>query len=121
MFKHLVQKPSKERVLSIIKNAVAIEQEFLTDALPVMLLGMNCKMMTEYIEFVADRLLLDLGCPKVQITMTDSIRFFINLIYFFANFSTTTQRIRSISWKLFLWKEKPTFSRRKSASTRNMV
>ncbi|KAJ2940701.1 hypothetical protein O0L34_g14810 [Tuta absoluta] len=60
MFKHLVQKPSKARVLEIIKDAVVIEQEFLTDALPVRLLGMNCALMSEYIEFVADRLLVDL-------------------------------------------------------------
>ncbi|XP_077296671.1 ribonucleoside-diphosphate reductase subunit M2 [Arctopsyche grandis] len=64
MFKHLIQKPSKQRVLDIIKDAVLIEQEFLTDALPVRLLGMNCELMSQYIEFVADRLLLDLGCPK---------------------------------------------------------
>ncbi|KAJ8735257.1 hypothetical protein PYW07_006877 [Mythimna separata] len=60
MYKHVVQKPSKERVLNIIKDAVVIEQEFLTDALPVRLLGMNCELMSNYIEFVADRLLLEL-------------------------------------------------------------
>lgn len=60
MFKHLVQKPSKAHVLKIIKDAVVIEQEFLTDALPVRLLGMNCELMSEYIEFVADRLLVEL-------------------------------------------------------------
>ncbi|XP_075992084.1 ribonucleoside-diphosphate reductase subunit M2-like [Anticarsia gemmatalis] len=60
MFKHLVQKPSAERVLQIIKDAVVIEQEFLTDALPVRLLGMNCDLMSQYIEFVADRLLVEL-------------------------------------------------------------
>lgn len=60
MFKHLVQKPSAARVLAIVRDAVAIEQEFLTDALPVRLLGMNCELMAQYIEFVADRLLLDL-------------------------------------------------------------
>ncbi|CAH0592148.1 unnamed protein product [Chrysodeixis includens] len=60
MFRHLVQKPSKERVLHIIKDAVVIEQEFLTDALPVRLLGMNCDLMSDYIEFVADRLLVEL-------------------------------------------------------------
>ncbi|XP_059058427.1 ribonucleoside-diphosphate reductase subunit M2 [Achroia grisella] len=60
MFKHLVQKPSKQQVLHIIKDAVLIEQEFLTDALPVRLLGMNCELMSQYIEFVADRLLVDL-------------------------------------------------------------
>lgn len=65
MFKHLVQKPSNESVLEIIKNAVVIEQEFLTDALPVRLLGMNCELMSDYIEFVADRLLLELIGEKV--------------------------------------------------------
>ncbi|XP_033207516.1 ribonucleoside-diphosphate reductase subunit M2 isoform X2 [Belonocnema kinseyi] len=64
MFKHIVQKPEQERVISIIKNAVVIEQEFLTDALPVEMIGMNCKLMCQYIEFVADRLLVELGCPK---------------------------------------------------------
>lgn len=65
MFRHLVQKPSKERVLNIIKDAVVIEQEFLTDALPVRLLGMNCELMSDYIEFVADRLLVELIGEKV--------------------------------------------------------
>jgi len=64
MFKHLKNKPSKERVLTIIKDAVAIEQEFLTDALPVALLGMNCDAMKTYIEFVSDRLLRELGCEN---------------------------------------------------------
>ncbi|XP_033207518.1 ribonucleoside-diphosphate reductase subunit M2 isoform X4 [Belonocnema kinseyi] len=66
MFKHIVQKPEQERVISIIKNAVVIEQEFLTDALPVEMIGMNCKLMCQYIEFVADRLLVELGCPKYK-------------------------------------------------------
>jgi ribonucleoside-diphosphate reductase beta chain len=44
---------------------VTIEQEFITDALPVDLIGMNCKLMSQYIEFVADRLLNSLGYPKV--------------------------------------------------------
>lgn len=65
MFKHIVQKPSCERVTSIIKDAVEIEQEFLTKALPVEMIGMNCTLMCEYIEFVADRLLVELGCQKV--------------------------------------------------------
>lgn len=65
MFSYLVQKPSKERVSGIVRDAVAIEQEFLTDALPVSLIGMNCKLMCQYIEFVADRLLTELGCEKV--------------------------------------------------------
>lgn len=65
MFKHIVQKPSCDRVTSIIKDAVKIEQEFLTEALPVQMIGMNCTLMCQYIEFVADRLLTELGCEKV--------------------------------------------------------
>merc|ERR1719468_990711 len=64
MYKHLVQKPSQDRVLEIVVEAVAIEQEFLSDALPVDLIGMNAGMMKTYIEFVADRLLVELGLPK---------------------------------------------------------
>ncbi|XP_018568887.1 ribonucleoside-diphosphate reductase subunit M2 B [Anoplophora glabripennis] len=65
LFSYLVQKPSKDRVVGIIRDAVAIEQEFLSDALPVSLIGMNCKLMCQYIEFVADRLLTELGCEKI--------------------------------------------------------
>uniref|UniRef100_A0ABI7XBC9 Ribonucleoside-diphosphate reductase subunit M2 n=1 Tax=Felis catus TaxID=9685 RepID=A0ABI7XBC9_FELCA len=64
MFKHLVHKPSEQRVKEIIINAVRIEQEFLTEALPVKLIGMNCTLMKQYIEFVADRLMLELGFGK---------------------------------------------------------
>lgn len=62
---HLKGKLSKERVYEIIRDAVSIEQEFVTDALPVNLIGMNAKMMSEYIEFVADRLLVALGYSKL--------------------------------------------------------
>lgn len=65
MYSHLVQKPSAERVIQIIKDAVIIEQDFLSDALPVSLIGMNCDLMCQYIEFVADRLLKELGCNKI--------------------------------------------------------
>ncbi|TWW68377.1 Ribonucleoside-diphosphate reductase subunit M2 [Takifugu flavidus] len=65
MFKHLVNKPSAQTVSDIIKNAVEIEQEFLTEALPVKLIGMNCGLMKQYIEFVADRLMLELGFTKI--------------------------------------------------------
>uniref|UniRef100_A0A1A8JI10 Ribonucleoside-diphosphate reductase subunit M2 n=1 Tax=Nothobranchius kuhntae TaxID=321403 RepID=A0A1A8JI10_NOTKU len=65
MFKHLVNKPSSKTVTSIIRNAVEIEQEFLTEALPVKLIGMNCDMMKQYIEFVADRLVTELGFSKI--------------------------------------------------------
>ncbi|KAK8394163.1 hypothetical protein O3P69_006390 [Scylla paramamosain] len=65
MFKHLVNKPGQERIYKIVTDAVQIEQEFLTDALPVNLIGMNCVLMRQYIEFVADRLLVELGCDKL--------------------------------------------------------
>jgi len=65
MYKHLVNKLSEEEVKAIIADAVKIEQEFLTDALPVNLIGMNCVLMSQYIEYVADRLLLELGCTKM--------------------------------------------------------
>ena len=48
----------------MITNAVAIEKEFVSDALPVRLIGMNSDMMCQYIEFCADRLLVALNCPK---------------------------------------------------------
>jgi ribonucleoside-diphosphate reductase beta chain len=62
---HLVNKLPEARVHDIIRDAVSIEQEFVTDALPVSLIGMNAKLMAQYIEFVADRLLLDLGYSKI--------------------------------------------------------
>lgn len=68
MFNHLINKPSQEKVIEIIREAVVIEQEFLTDALPVALIGINCKLMRQYIEFVADRLLIELDCPKIYNT-----------------------------------------------------
>ena len=66
MFKHIVQKPSFERVKSIVMDAVEIEKEFLTQALPVELIGMNRTFMCNYIEFVADRLFVALGFEKVM-------------------------------------------------------
>ncbi|UZR94991.1 ribonucleoside-diphosphate reductase small subunit [Chondrinema litorale] len=62
--KYLKNKLSEERILEIITDAVTIEQEFVTDALPVKLIGMNAELMNQYIEFVADRLLVSLGCQK---------------------------------------------------------
>ncbi len=63
--KHMVNKLSKKTVETIIRDAVEIEKEFVTDALPVNLIGMNAKLMQQYIEFVADRLLLELGNDKI--------------------------------------------------------
>lgn len=62
---HLIHKLPTETVTAIITDAVTIEKEFVTDALPVKLIGMNSDLMCQYIEFVADRLLSELGCPKV--------------------------------------------------------
>ena len=58
-------KLSTEAATKIITDAVEIEKEFVSDALPVSLIGMNAKMMSQYIEFVADRWLDELGYPKV--------------------------------------------------------
>lgn len=62
---HLVNKLPKETVKQIITDAVSIEKEFVSDALPVKLIGMNADLMCQYIEFVADRLLVELGNEKV--------------------------------------------------------
>lgn len=64
LYSELQNKLPQKKVTEIITNAVEIEKEFVTDSLPVRLIGMNADMMCTYIEFVADRLLLALGCPK---------------------------------------------------------
>jgi ribonucleoside-diphosphate reductase beta chain len=64
IYNQLKNKLSVERITEIITNAVSIEKEFVSDALPVRLIGMNAELMCQYIEFVADRLLQSLGCPK---------------------------------------------------------
>ncbi|WP_027001520.1 ribonucleoside-diphosphate reductase small subunit [Hugenholtzia roseola] len=63
--RYVQNKLPKERIVEIISEAVKIEKEFVTDALPVALIGMNADLMQEYIEFVADRLLGELGIPKL--------------------------------------------------------
>jgi len=65
LFTHLRRRPHPDTIARIITEAVKIEQEFLTDALPVSLIGMNSKLMCQYIEFVADRLLVALGNDKI--------------------------------------------------------
>ncbi|XP_019634574.1 PREDICTED: ribonucleoside-diphosphate reductase subunit M2 B-like isoform X2 [Branchiostoma belcheri] len=65
LFKHLIHPPSPDRVTQIVTQAVSIEQEFLTEAMSVDMIGMNSQLMKTYIEFVADRLLAELSCPKV--------------------------------------------------------
>ena len=62
---YIKNKLPEEKVREVIVDAVKIEQEFIVDALPVDLIGMNSKLMSQYIEFVADRLLVALGCQRV--------------------------------------------------------
>lgn len=62
---HLRNKVPKERISEIIISALDIEREFITESLPVSLIGMNAKLMTQYLEFVTDRLLVEFGCEKV--------------------------------------------------------
>ena len=62
---HLINQVPKERIKEIIVNALEIEREFITEALPVRLIGMNADLMVKYLEFVTDRLLVELGCEKV--------------------------------------------------------
>ncbi len=64
LYTKLVNKLSKKEVHKIIRDAVKIEKQFITKSLPCELIGMNAKMMCQYIEFVADRLLIQLGYPK---------------------------------------------------------
>ena len=61
---HLKNKVSEKRIRGIIVDALTIEREFITESLPVSLIGMNAKLMTQYLEFVTDRLLVQLNCKK---------------------------------------------------------
>jgi len=62
---HLANKVSVERITEIISSALEIEKEFITESLPVRLIGMNSDLMIQYLEFVADTLLVSLECPKL--------------------------------------------------------
>lgn len=65
LVRRLVQKPSVSTIQTIVKSAVEIEKRFVSEALPVKLIGMSADEMCQYIEFVADRLLVQLGSPVV--------------------------------------------------------
>jgi len=65
LFNHLLDKPQQSTILDIVRSAVDIEKMFILEALPCKLIGMDSAEMSRYIEFVADRLLVQLGCPKV--------------------------------------------------------
>lgn len=71
---HLINKVPKERIKDIILDALQIEREFITESLPVSLIGMNAKLMTQYLEFVTDRLLIELGVEK-QFNVTNPFDF----------------------------------------------
>lgn len=62
--KHVENKPSEKRIKEIILSALEIEKEFITESLPVSLIGMNSNLMKQYLEFVVDGLLVKLGCSK---------------------------------------------------------
>ena len=62
---YITNKVSEARIKEIITGALEIEKEFITESLPARLIGMNQDLMKQYLEFVADRLLVDLGCSKV--------------------------------------------------------
>lgn len=64
LYKHLNNKITNERIIQIIDEAVQIEMNFVSESLPVELIGMNSVLMSQYIKFIADRLLFTLGVPK---------------------------------------------------------
>ncbi len=63
--KHCENKPSEKRIKEIILSALEIEKEFITESLPVSMIGMNSDLMKQYLEFVTDQLLVKMGCKKV--------------------------------------------------------
>jgi len=65
---HLKNKVPKDRIRDILVDALDIEREFITESLPASLIGMNANLMSQYLEFVTDRLLFELGCDKVYNT-----------------------------------------------------
>jgi len=64
LYRKLINQLPVERITEIVTNAVGIEMKFVQDALPVELIGMNSRLMCQYIEFCADRLLIELQCPR---------------------------------------------------------
>jgi ribonucleotide reductase beta subunit family protein with ferritin-like domain len=65
LYRYIQDKPSQDKVIALIREAVEFEQEFITEALPVSLIGMNSDLMAEYVEFVADRLLGEIGMEPI--------------------------------------------------------
>jgi ribonucleotide reductase beta subunit family protein with ferritin-like domain len=65
LYSKLQRRLSAARIIEIVKEAVEIEKEFITEAIPCRMIGMNAKLMCQYIEFVADRLVVQLGYGKI--------------------------------------------------------
>lgn len=104
---HLNNKLSVEACTAIITDAVEIEKEFVTEAIPVKLIGMNSDLMCQYIEFVADRLLVALGCNKVynatnpfdfmeMISLQGKTNFFEKRVAEYQKAGVTTDRSQNI-------------------------
>ena len=104
LYKMLENRLDEDVVHSIFKEAVEIEKEFITESLPVSLIGMNCKLMTQYIEMVADRWLILLGYNKIyntqnpfpfmeMISLNEKVNFFENTVtsYQRSNVGTTEE------------------------------
>jgi ribonucleotide reductase beta subunit family protein with ferritin-like domain len=68
LYKKMTKKLNKKRIYEIIEEAVEIEKEFITEAIPCRMIGMNMNLMKQYIEFVADRLVVQLGYDKIYNT-----------------------------------------------------
>lgn len=108
---HLKNRPSNERVREIIREAVSIEKEFLVDALPVKLIGMNSDQMCNYIEYVADHLLHELGIESMynkpnpfpfmtNISLEGKTNFFERRVTEYKKFDTTEKFSESHEFRL---------------------
>ena len=82
IYEHLKNKVTQERVVEIFKEAVEIEEEFICESLPCKLIGMNSDLMREYIKYVADRLLVQLGFNKIYLC-NNPFDFMVNINFFF--------------------------------------
>ena len=69
LFHELIMKPTKDIVHNIIREAVIVEKEFIMESIPCSMIGMNAALMSQYIEFVADRLSTQLGYGKIYNTI----------------------------------------------------
>ncbi|VDM65409.1 unnamed protein product [Strongylus vulgaris] len=65
LYRYIKNKLPQDRIHAMVREAVSIEQEFLKESLPVDLIGMNCRLQSQYVEYVADHLLVELGCEKL--------------------------------------------------------